>query len=83
MQQHNDFLAGEILPGVSFSHNDSVEVVPGPHAGPRGSVISVEELGADPLLLIELDPGGDITFRQSIIRLSKGQSMIGLAADGN
>jgi hypothetical protein len=69
--QHNAFLAGAVLPGVTFVHNQYVEVVSGQYCGSRGSILSVEELGSDPLLLVELDPGGDVELRQSCIRLLK------------
>jgi hypothetical protein len=67
--QHEDYLAHRPLPGVSYEHNAYVEVVAGDHAGDRGSLISVEELGSDPLYLVELESGRDAEIRQSWLRL--------------
>jgi hypothetical protein len=67
LQQHNQFLARQPLPGVLFAHNALVEVVSGEYVGDTGSVISVEELGNDPLLLVELERG-DAHIRQSNLR---------------
>jgi transcription elongation factor len=71
---HNDFLAGKLLPGVRFHHNDYVRVVAGEHSVDSGSVVSVEELGADPLLLIELESNKDALIRQSALEVSRAQS---------
>jgi hypothetical protein len=67
--QANAFLAGELLPGVRFRHNDYVRITSGSHAGNLGSLISVDELGADPLLLIELESGQDVKAPQSAVEL--------------
>lgn len=67
-EQHNDFFAHKPLPGVCFGHNVGVQVQSGPHAGSGGSIISVEELGDDPLYLVELGSGKDIRARQSQLR---------------
>jgi hypothetical protein len=65
IQQHNDFLAHRALPGVKFEHNSSVDVIAGDHAGEVASIISVEELGDDPLYLVELGSGEDAHISQS------------------
>ena len=67
-QQHHDFLALRPLPGVSLQHNDYVSVVAGDHAGDTGSIVSVEELGEDPLFLVELEAGKDARVRQSQLK---------------
>ena len=67
--QHNDFFANRPLPGVAFEHNDAVEVTGGEHAGDSGAIISVEELGDDPVYLVELGSGQDAVISQSLLRL--------------
>jgi len=69
MQQHNDFLAHRPILGVTFQHNDFVEVISGEHAGHRGSLVSVEELGDDTVYLVELDTGNDALISQSLLRV--------------
>lgn len=68
--QHSDFLARRPLPGVSFGHNSAVLVVGGEHAGSAGSIVSVEQLGADPVYLVELGSGKDVAIAQSQLRLA-------------
>ena len=68
-QQRNDFLAHRPLPGVQFEHNTYVRVVGGTYQGDAGSIISVEELGSDPLYLVELESGKDARISQSALRL--------------
>jgi len=68
-QQRNDFLARLPLPGVRFEHNTYVNVVAGTWQGDAGSIISVEELGDDPLYLVELESGKDALISQSSLRL--------------
>jgi ribosomal protein L24 len=63
--EHNDFLARRRLAGVSLEHNDYVKVVSGSHVGDAGSIISVEELGDDPVYLVELESGKDARIGQS------------------
>jgi ribosomal protein L24 len=65
LTQHNDFLAHRALPGVGFEHNDYVKVVSGEHRGDVGSIVSVEELGSDPLYIVELESVQDASIRQS------------------
>ena len=64
-QQRSAFLAHEPLPGVVLAHNDFVRVSAGEHAGESGSIVSVEELGEDPVYLIELESGQDALVAQS------------------
>lgn len=66
-QQHNAFLSGEELPGVSLRLNDPVRVVGGEYSGRGGAVISVEVLGSDPTYLVELDSGEDALIPQSLL----------------
>jgi len=68
-QQHNDYLAHEPLPGVSFAQNSYVAIVAGEHAGKSGSLISVETLGNDPVYLVELESGKDVLVPQSCLRV--------------
>jgi hypothetical protein len=69
LEQGNAFLAGDVLPGVRFRHNDYVRVISGPYSGNAGSLISVEELGADPLFLVELESQQDALVPQSALVL--------------
>lgn len=64
-EQCNDFFARRPVPGVVLQHNDYVKVVSGSCAPSAGSLISVEELGEDPLYLVELESGEDKLIRQS------------------
>ena len=66
--QHNAFLAQEPLPGVDFRHNEFVKVVSGDHAGSVGSLVSVEELGGDPVYVLELESGFDVRVLQSQVQ---------------
>jgi hypothetical protein len=66
-EQHNDFLAHRPLQGVVYEHDDYVQIVAGEHKGNRGSIVSVEELGDDPVYLIELEAGRDVHVSQSHI----------------
>lgn len=67
LAQHNAFLAQELLPGVVFRHNEFVRVVAGANLGASGSLISVEEVGSDPVFVLELESGSDVLVRQSQI----------------
>jgi hypothetical protein len=67
LDQHNDFLAHKPIPGIAFEHNESVSITSGEHEGKRGSLVSVEELGPDPLYTLELQSGFDVQVRQSQI----------------
>lgn len=66
--QQNDFLAHKPLPGVSLEHNEHIHVISGVHTGDAGNIVSVEELGHDPLYLVELEQGNDQLLRQSLLR---------------
>jgi len=48
-----------------FKHNESVTVIAGAHRGFSGSLVSVESLEDDPVLLVELEGGADVYVRQS------------------
>ena len=63
--QRNDFLAHRPLPGVRFQHNTYVNVVGGEHLGDAGSIVSVEQLGDDPVYLVELESNQDSLVPQS------------------
>jgi len=65
--QHNDFLAHRRIIGVAFEHDDYVHITAGEHKGKKGSLVSVEELGEDPVYLVELEAGSDALVRQSAI----------------
>lgn len=67
MDQHRDFLAHKPIDGVRFEHNNYVRIVAGEHKGKNGSIVGVEELGKDPLFLLELESGLDVHVRQSEI----------------
>jgi len=68
-QQSSAFFAHESLPGVLFEHNDAVLVVSGEHAGQTGALISIEELGQDPVYLVELSSGTDAYIAQSQLKV--------------
>jgi hypothetical protein len=67
MPQCNAFLANEPLPGVTFKHHEFVKVASGENVGSAGSLISVEDLGVDPVFVLELESGIDVLVRQSQI----------------
>jgi hypothetical protein len=69
LSQSNQFLSGQLLPGVRLHHNDYVRVVSGEHVDDAGSVISVDNLGPDPTLLVELDSNSDALILQSALEL--------------
>jgi len=75
LQQGNAFLGGEALPGVRYRHNDYVRVLEGPHSGDTGSLVSLEELGTDPLYLVELESQQDAAIRQSALELINGDEV--------
>jgi len=72
-EQSNAFLANQPVAGVSFGHNSYVRVVGGEHAGDSGSLVSVEELGDDPIYLVELESNQDALVPQSCLRMVAGQ----------
>ena len=55
--QLQDFLANRLVSGVPLALNDYVNVIEGDHAGDSGSVVNLEEVGADPIYLVELESG--------------------------
>ena len=65
------FLSHEPLSGINFQHNAFVRVVGGEHVGDSGSLVSVEELGDDPVYLVELESNKDALIRQSCLRLAE------------
>ena len=70
-RQSNAFLAHEPVPGVVFEHNDFVRVIAGAHTGDSGSLISIEELGDDPIYLVELESNQDALVAQSCLQLAE------------
>ena len=46
-----------------------VSVIEGSHLGAAGFIISVEDLGTDPLYLVELETGEEALISQSSLRL--------------
>ena len=60
------WILGEEVPGVAFRMNQNVTVVVGAHTGTRGTLISLYELGPDPLFALE-SKTGDYEVRQSEI----------------
>jgi ribosomal protein L24 len=65
--QHNDFLAHKRIDCAVFEHNDYVHVVAGEHRGKKGSIVSIEDLGENPIYLVELESGSDVHVPQSHI----------------
>jgi ribosomal protein S4E len=70
LEQSNAFLAHQPVVGVSFEHNAYVRVVDGEHAGDSGSLVSVEELGEDPVYLVELESNQDALVPHSCLRVA-------------
>jgi len=64
-EKQNQWILGGKLPGVGFAINQRVRVTSGPDAGTQGALISIYDLGDDPLFAVETDDGGDRTLRQS------------------
>ena len=64
----DDFRAGRALPGVTFAHDDLVEITGGEHAGMTGSLIGVASIGDDPVLVVEIDSGFEVEVPQSLLR---------------
>jgi hypothetical protein len=67
-KHHEDFIAQRSIPGVAFKHNAPVVVINGAHVGASGSVMAVQDLGSDPLYLVELASGQDALVRQSSLQ---------------
>ena len=64
----DDFLAHRPIAGVTFEHDDFVEVVAGEHKGKKGNLVNIAQLTSDPLFILELESGHDIHVRQSDIQ---------------
>ena len=64
-EQSVAFLSRTLLPNVTFLHNDYVRVVKGEYEGDSGSLVSIEELGSDPIYLVELESNQDALVPQS------------------
>lgn len=63
------WLAGETVPGVTFGHNETVEITDGEHAGQAGTVILLMALRPEPRYLVQLREGRrDVRVRQSALR---------------
>ncbi len=59
------FLWQEYIVGVNFMHNEPVVVASGPHAGEKGSLVSLVSLEPEPEFTLEADSGQDIQIHQS------------------
>ena len=59
------FLRQEYVVGVEYRHNESVEVVSGPHTGEQGSLASLVSLEPEPEFIMEAASSQDIQVRQS------------------
>ena len=55
------WLAGESIPGVTYAQDDEVEIVAGNHAGRRGRVLLLVALPPEPVYLVALQVGDDMT----------------------
>ena len=69
LKQSNAFLDHEPVSGVAFEHNAYVRVIGGEHTGGSGSLVSVDELGDDPVYLVELESNMDALIPQSCLRV--------------
>jgi hypothetical protein len=63
-ETQNRWILGEQLRGVAFHMRQHVRVTHGVHSGVRGVLISIYELGPDPLYHLEAK-SGDCEVRQS------------------
>lgn len=61
------FLNQAPIEGVTYSHNDYVEIVSGTHEGKFGSLVTVLQLMPEPLFVLELESGIDVEVLQSQI----------------
>ena len=61
------FLWREYIVGLEYQHNDSVEVISGPHKGERGSLVSLVNLDPEPEFILEAESSQDIHVLQSSI----------------
>ncbi len=59
------FLWREFIVGVSFLHNQQVQVVNGPHAGMSGVLVSLVSLEPEPVYLLEGAAKQDLEVKQS------------------
>lgn len=65
---HDPWLNSEPLPGVTFTHNERVEIISGDHAGETGWLVALI-LAAEPVYTVELESGGgDVDVIQSSLR---------------
>lgn len=63
------WLAGERIPGVTFAHHESVDILTGPHAQERGAIVMLLGVDPEPVYLVELGSGrADVRVRQSGLR---------------
>ena len=63
------WLAGEAIPGVTFGHNEAVEITKGEHEGHAGAVILLMALHPEPRYLVQLREGRrDVRVSQSALR---------------
>ncbi len=65
IQQQNQWLLGESLPGTNFRMCQSVRVIGGQHKGEVGELISLAELQPEPLYHLEASNGEDLYVLQS------------------
>ncbi|MFC4727316.1 hypothetical protein [Coralloluteibacterium thermophilus] len=67
-EQYNDFMAHRPVAGVTFDVDETVEIMEGEHAGERGVLSSLAELGEDTVYLVQLDSGIEAAVPQSRLR---------------
>lgn len=68
LTQRDDFLAYRPVPGLTFALNDYVNVIGGEFAGDSGTVISLEEIGEDPVYSVKLDSGKHALLPTSMLQ---------------
>jgi hypothetical protein len=66
-QLRHQWYSFQPIRGVAFFVNDAVQVRNGANAGSRGAVISLEAVEPEPLYLVELASGSDVTLPQSAL----------------
>ena len=62
------WLAGEVVPGVSFGLHDRVQIAAGRHAGAMGGVVLLTLVRPEPTYLVALGDGSAVRVRQSALR---------------
>ncbi len=66
--QRNDFFALRPVFGLTFALKDYVNVISGEFSGTSGTLVSIEEMGTDPVYLVQLDSGIQASLPASLLQ---------------